>query len=210
MMIWLTFNSVAILILTGLLYLTVRQLGILLARSGPVGARHAEGIGPRIGENIRSFVEPLADGAELPARPGLYAFLSNACAVCTVVEKAAIQLGLHWHRRVNIFLIYDGAAPQNEVGYRVVGRGVFMLRHPDVRERLSVNAVPHAVMVDAEGVVLGHGIVNAISHLESLLELTDPEVKADSANGHGRPPTARDGERRRRRSSTWDRERMRT
>ena len=189
-----------------MLFLSIRQIGILLARSGPVGARHSDGVGPRIGENIRPFVEPLFNDAAMQGRPGLYVFLSNACAVCTIVEQAAVRLGTHWHDRANIFLIYDGGPEDVDVGYRAVGRGAFLLRHPDIRERLGVNSVPHAVVINAAGVVLGQGLVNASSHLESLLELTYPEAKADgSGNGNGRLPPVPDGEMQRRRKSTWSR-----
>lgn len=194
MEIWLTIHSAAILLLAGVLYLAIRQIGVLLNRVGPVGARQAESeSGPRVGENVGFYLRTLRVGFLPTDAPVLYLFASESCAICSLVRDAAILLGKLWSDRVGICLIYDWTGSGTLWPAEQLGDGVWMTFHPDLRHKLEIPLVPYGVLVDREGTVLGHGLVNATSHVESLLELTlDPDAsktKKTEAPG-GRVPSS--------------------
>jgi hypothetical protein len=166
MTVWLAINSVLILIVMGALFLTIRQVGILLNQVGPVGARGTPQ-GPRIGENITAHVSSLAGGAA--TIPILYVFASESCAVCASVRKSAERLAGFWSNRAAIRLVYDEHPKSSALG--PVAPGISLWHDPDLRRRLCVDLVPFAVMANAAGEVIGKGVVNDGSQLESLLEL---------------------------------------
>ena len=173
---WIAVNSGAIAVLAVVLYLTIRQLGVLLARLGPSAARPADQ-GPRIRENIASYTGPLLPDASAARVPTLFVFGTDFCPICGVVRQAARAVAKQWRPAARIVLVFDGAAevPAPE------GTNLFLTRHPTVREQLDIRAVPYAVMTDAAGTVLGHGLVNNASHLESLLELLETAHPAPAA-----------------------------
>ena len=179
MTIWLAINSMLILIVIGALFLTIRQVGILLNQVGPVGARGSTQ-GPRIGENITPHVSSLSAVAGAPAGPSLYVFASESCAVCASVRKGAEALARYWSDRAVIRLVYDEHPGSSSIGW--LGRGLTLSHDPHLRGRLGVDLVPFAVMTNAAGEVIGKGVVNDGSQLESLLELLLPEGTSSAAN----------------------------
>lgn len=166
MIVWLAINSILILIVIGALFLTIRQVGILLNQVGPVGARGTPQ-GPRIGENITAHVSSL--GGTAPAGPILYVFASESCAVCASVRKGAEKLARFWSDRAAIRLVYDEHPNSSSIGS--LAPGISLWHDPHLRRRLGVDLVPFAVMANAAGEVIGKGVVNDGSQLESLLEL---------------------------------------
>jgi len=167
MKIWLIINSIGIIITTGLLYLTIRQVGLILNRLGPMGARSQPDLGPRVGENIASFFIGLLANFK-PIKPTLYVFGSDSCGVCSKIRPAVESLVKYWSNKSNIVMVYDGNGKNEHVGN---GSVLPLVRTNDLRQKLGVNLVPFAVMVDGNGIVLGKGVVNDVSHVESLLEL---------------------------------------
>ena len=167
MIIWLAINSVLILVLTVALFLVTRQVGILLNQVGPVGARQSTQ-GPRVGENITPHVAALEVSAGAPRVPSLYVFGSESCAVCASVRKGAETLARYWSKRAAIRLVYDDS-PRRPTESPVAGLSLWY--DGRLRTRLGIELVPFAVMTDANGEVIGKGIVNDTSQLESLLEL---------------------------------------
>jgi hypothetical protein len=172
MIVWLAINSVLILIVIGALFLTIRQVGILLNQVGPVGARGSTQ-GPRIGENITAHVASLAGGGAASTAPSLYVFASESCAVCASVRKGAETLARYWSDRAAIRLVYDEHPRSPSIGS--LARGLSVWHDPGLRGRLGVELVPFAVMTNAAGEVIGKGVVNDASQLESLLELLLPD-----------------------------------
>ena len=166
MNIWLTINSIGLLITATVLYLTIRQVGLILGRLGPMGARSEADVGPRVGENLSSvLIEPLMPKN---GKPTLYVFGSDSCGVCAKVKPAVESLIKYWRDQSNIIMVYDGAAKRETDAASAVP----LIRSDSLREKIGVTFVPFAVVVDPVGVVLGKGLVNDISHLESLLELS--------------------------------------
>src|SRR5512145_193245 len=101
---WLLINSIGLAIVTFILYLVLRQLGFVLHRVGPPGARGGVD-GPRIGENVRhAFPEAMT---RLRRRPKLIVFVSEACSICSVVKVGAHELAKAWRKDADILLVYD-------------------------------------------------------------------------------------------------------
>jgi hypothetical protein len=164
---WSTINSVAIALLAGFLYLIVRQIGFILSKLGPTGARGMEQ-GPRVGENISPFTA-FAD-RDLAPTATLYIFASTYCPVCKTVREAAKVIAHHWRSAAGVVMIYETSAGPAAAAALEADGSLWIARRAGLREQLDIRTVPYAVMTDAAGVVTGHGLVNNASHLESLLE----------------------------------------
>ena len=169
MTIWLLLNSIGLLLLTFVLYLVVRQLGFLLHRVGPSGARASED-GPRIGENLSSVLLPLKVAAT-ERKPTLLVFGSYSCSICSAIRSASATLARHWAQSADIFLIYDCDNGLANTELSQVSPGLYIKRDCEMRLKLDASFVPFAIIVNREGIVIGKGLVNEIGHLESLLEL---------------------------------------
>lgn len=176
MMTWLCLNSVGLALVSLVLYFTLRQIGFVLIRVGPPGARVSPQ-GPRVGEHVGEHLAQLA-GMELQpgaAKARLLVFGADSCSICAPVKAAALDLARSWQRDADILIIYDcepGAAPAR---VEKLGAGLYFTRDGELRRQLGVRSVPFAMMTDSSGVVLGKGLVNEIGHLESLLELAATE-----------------------------------
>ena len=174
MKIWLFINSVGLFITASMLYLTIRQVGRLLGRMGPVGARSSESVGPRVGENLTPFINTL----EIPGKNGkpiLFILGNNGCGICSKIRHEADSLANYWASKADIVFVYDPLPPGANNGNDKEGK-VPILRS-DMRAKVGVGFVPFGVIVDPTGVVLGKGLVNEMSHLESLLELTQKNLQ---------------------------------
>ena len=169
MKIWLYIDTLGLLVIAAMLYLTIRQVGLILGRLGPIGARSSDDVGPRVGENLSPVLDPLA----MPVKNGkstLYIFGSDSCGICSKIKPAAAALMKYWAGKSNIIMLYDPEPghmqnlPQAKEGDVPIFRGA-------IREAVGIRAVPFAVMTNPAGIVLGKGLVNEMSHIESLLEL---------------------------------------
>lgn len=166
---WLILNSVAISAIALVLFLTLRQLGYVLHRVGPVGARGTDE-GPRVGENLEFHLSRLS----LPrddAKPMLLVFGSESCGVCATVRAGAEALLRAWKKDANFIFIYDSTSDLGNRQLTRLSRGSYELHDTSVRHSLGITFVPFALVVNRELTVIGKGLVNDASHLESLLEL---------------------------------------
>jgi methylamine dehydrogenase accessory protein MauD len=195
MILWLCVNSISILVIGGVLYLTMRQVGILLNQIGPVGARQSSE-GPRVGENILRHVASELPGAVTDELPALYVFGSESCAICKSVRRSLETLAPYWAGRAAMHLVYDAAPRVAEDRSHPRALRFWVTRK--LRDKLDVKALPFAVMTDAHGDVLAKGLVNDISHVESLLERAMPvslrkEAPQEAIHSSGKPDRSQDG-----------------
>jgi methylamine dehydrogenase accessory protein MauD len=170
MMTWLILNSVGLSLVGGVLYLTLRQVGFVLNRVAPPGARSTPS-GPRIGENLSYHLAQLTEGALPPMKSTLIVFGADTCSICSQIRTSAEELAKTWKRDAHILLVYDCTGDQRQSPLEKIAGGLYFKRDCHLRQRLGADFVPFGIAVDADGVVLGKGLVNAIGHLESLLEL---------------------------------------
>jgi len=162
---WLTLNSVGLLIVGALVYMMLRQLGFVLHHIGPVGARSTSD-GPRIGESIAPQFPRLEEN---PDKAKLLVFMSEQCAVCKLVREGAERVARDWNRDSDIYLIYD-CQQGEDTELQSLARGLYVKKDSSLRDRLGAKFVPFAAVTDSQGIVVSKGLVNGISHVESLLE----------------------------------------
>ncbi len=152
-----------------------RQVGLLNQRVAPAGALTPT-TGPKVGE-LTDVVE--ADdlggnrhriGGVKSARTTLLLFISPTCPVCKALLPGAKSLAATEH--LGLVFASDGFdAPR----HRAFANDVGIDRYPYVLSqelglRYSVSRLPFAVLIGADGVLLGRGLVNTREHLESLVE----------------------------------------
>lgn len=178
---WLTINSILIAVVAFALYLTIRQVGVVLSYVGPIGVRELNS-GPRIGENIAVALRAEREQIRVSRKPQLLVFGSKACGVCKHVRHACEQLAPVWQNVAEIALIYDEANDDGSSELSFDRSGLQLLGETNLRQRLDINTVPYAVAVNAEGIVIGKGLVNIASHVESLLELITQESSPGATN----------------------------
>ena len=165
--------------LVGLLSIAVlalaRQVGVLNQRVSPAGALTPTA-GPKIGELTEVLETDDLNGTRqriggpTSDRATLVLFISPTCPVCKALLPAARSLAAAEHLRL-VFASdgFDAARHQaaaDDVGIR---------RYPYVVSqelglRYGVSRLPFAVLIGADGVLLGRGLVNTREHLESLTE----------------------------------------
>ena len=168
MILWTAINSIAIVLVMFALFLTIRQVGLLLARMGPVGARTGD-MGPRVGENLLPHVRLIHEARHEPSKPTLYVFATTFCPACRMVREAVPVIARSWRSAAVIIMVYDD--PPERLRREDLPANFVVTSQPGLRDAIDVRAVPYGVMTDARGFVLGHGLVNSASHIESLLEL---------------------------------------
>jgi methylamine dehydrogenase accessory protein MauD len=166
---WLLLNSIGLLIVGVVLFLALRQIGFILRRVTPLGARGTPE-GPRIGESLKHHLPELWLGPERE-RATLLIFASDSCGVCKAVRQGAEELARHWKDRADIVLVYDCDPGTENTELARFSAGLYYKRDCEMRRRSGARFVPFGIRLDTQGVVIGKGTVNEIGHLESLLEL---------------------------------------
>lgn len=172
---WLLLNSLGLCTVGGILYLVVRQMGFILQRVGPTGAR-GTAEGPRIGENLMHHLLDLPPGAS-PAKSKLLLFGADACSICARVKAGALVLARTWRAKADILIVYDCHDAGDASDFEELSKGVYFKHDPHLRKSLGATFVPFGIVTDRHGTVVGKGLVNEIAHLESLLELEQVESR---------------------------------
>jgi methylamine dehydrogenase accessory protein MauD len=168
---------VLVLALAAVVFALVRQLGVLHERVAPAGAL-AQAAGPRVGGpapelELRDWAgRSVRVGGAGPDGAGTFLlFVSPTCPLCKtllpVVERVARAEG----RRLRVILASDGPRAEHEAFVREHGLDArtYVLSTP-LGLAFQVAKLPHAVLLDAQGIVRAQGLVNTREHLESLFE----------------------------------------
>lgn len=168
---------VLVVVLALVVLALVRQIGILHERVAPAGALLGRE-GPRPGERAPALeVEDLSGrrhsigGREPSGAATLLLFVSPGCPVCKALLPAARSLRDAEGGTLRLVLASDG--PRDEQLAFVSAQGLeseCYLLSSELGLLYQVARLPHAVLLDAEGVVRARGLVNSREHLESLCE----------------------------------------
>jgi methylamine dehydrogenase accessory protein MauD len=154
----------------------VRQIGVLHERVAPLGAlttKTAVEVGqpaPRF-DVIDLAGRPVRIGGQSPdGRSQLLLFVSPTCPMCKKLLPVARSFARSERRGVAIVLMGDGDRPSHEalIAEHRLDEVPFALA-PIVGINLGIGRLPHAVLIDPEGIIRSKGIVNSREHLESLL-----------------------------------------
>ncbi|MGH0036199.1 MAG: methylamine dehydrogenase accessory protein MauD [Myxococcota bacterium] len=166
---------VALLALGALVLALLRQVGQLHERIAPVGALVGAEL-PAVGDHAPVFelrdwsgrVRKLG-GIHPEARRTLLFFVSPTCPVCK--ELLPTLRSLCAAEGLDRVVASDG--PREEHAAFVARHGLAeepYVLSGELGRAYQVGRLPHAVLLDGEGVVRGRGLVNSREHLESLLE----------------------------------------
>jgi methylamine dehydrogenase accessory protein MauD len=155
----------------------LRQIGVLYERVAPAGALVAAE-GPRAGEAAPPF--QLEDWSGRALRIGgvdedgastLLAFVSPSCPLCKELLPVLRSVRAAEAGRLRLVLASDGPRAEHEAFVREHGlerEGYVLSSRLGLAYR--VGRLPHAVLIDEQGIVRAAGLVNSREHLESLFE----------------------------------------
>lgn len=164
---------IAVMVLAGVVLALMRQIGVLHERVAPAGALMSGG-GPRVGD-LAPLLE-LADwsgatrtvgGRNAQGLSTLLLFVSPTCPVCKTMLSIVFPMARA--ERFRLLLASDGARVEHEAFVRdheLAAYGYFL--STELGLAYQVSKLPYAVLLDAEGIVRGKGLVNTREHLESL------------------------------------------
>ena len=170
MLLWLIVAVLAVAVLA-----LARQVGVLNQRVAPAGALTPTA-GPKVGELTEAMDADDLSGARhriggpAEAQNTLMLFISPTCPVCKALLPAAISLAST--ERLRLLFASDGFDPAR---HRAFGAEAGIGGFPYVLSallgmRYGVSRLPFAVLIGADGVLRGRGLVNSREHLESLVE----------------------------------------
>ena len=174
---------ILVLVMGGVILALVRQIGVLYERVAPAGAL-VVGNGPKAGEAAPVFaVDDLSGrtrqvGGERPdGRGTLLFFLSPTCPVCKSLLPALKSISREERNWLDVLLASDGMRKEHEsfvAEYRL--RLFPYLLSSELGLGYRVGRLPHAVLIDPEGIIRSSGLVNSREHLESLFEANERGV----------------------------------
>jgi methylamine dehydrogenase accessory protein MauD len=166
-----------VLVLAGVVLALVRQIGVLHERVAPAGALMVRG-GPAVGERAPVFElddwsgRKHAIGGRSPdGKSTLLFFLSPSCPVCKSLLPILDSIRTAETRWLRVLLASDGARSEHEAFVRAhrLDRKPYLLS-TELALEYRVGQLPHAVLIDEEGVLRAFGLVNTREHIESLFE----------------------------------------
>lgn len=174
---------ILVLVMGGVILALVRQIGVLYERVAPAGAL-VVGNGPKAGEAAPVFaVDDLSTethqvGGKRPdERTTLLFFLSPTCPVCKSLLPALKSIARGERKWLDVLLASDGLRKEHEsfvAEYRLQ-RFPYLLSS-ELGLGYRVGRLPHAVLIDPEGIIRSTGLVNSREHLESLFEANERDV----------------------------------
>ncbi len=157
-----------------------RQVGLLHERIRPVGALSL-GKAIKAGEAAPEFTLPSLtggsvslSGANVQGQSTLLFFLSETCPVCKTLLPVLKAIRQQERSRLRIVLASDGeiAAHQAFIEAHRLQEFPYLLSR-EVGLAYQISKLPYGVLIDANGTVVTHGLINTREHLESLFEAQD-------------------------------------
>jgi methylamine dehydrogenase accessory protein MauD len=163
----------------------VRQIGVLHERVAPAGALMTRD-GPRIGEAAPRFEltdwagRPHTIGGPDPERLGtLLVFISPTCPVCKTLLPILDSVMRTEQRRLRLVLASDGAREEHEafVAAHGLAARTYVLS-TELGLAYQAGKLPHAALIDGDGILRAKGLVNTREHVESLFEAMERGVES--------------------------------
>ena len=166
-----------VIVLGGLVLALARQVGVLHERVAPVGALSL-GSGPKAGERsptltLRTIAgDDISIGAPSEAgRSQLLFFLSPSCPICESLLPVLRALRSSERRWLDVILASDGELEAHRRFVEAKKLGDFpYVSSTELGMAFQVGRLPHAVLIDAAGIVRAQGLTNTREHIESLFE----------------------------------------
>jgi len=181
-------NIVLWILVVGLSLLVLalsRQVGILHERVAPAGALMPTS-GPKVGELTEEIsltsiqAQALTIGGASTAKLASFIlFISPTCPVCKSLVPTAKSLVSSERHRMQLLFASDGDNLEQHQRY---AKDLSLDDYPYVLSEalgraFEVSKLPFAVLIDADGILRGKGLVNTREHMESLIESMDSGVE---------------------------------
>lgn len=165
-------------------YALVRQVGVLYERVAPAGALMVSK-GPKVGEaspervlvDINTGHDVHLGGKSNNGKSSLLFFLSTSCPVCESLVPILKSLSQTEETWLEIILTSDGDEAEHRAF--VDKKNLQSFRYTLSMELgmvFQIGKLPYAVLVDHEGIVRAHGLINSREHFESLFEAMNTGV----------------------------------
>jgi methylamine dehydrogenase accessory protein MauD len=162
------------LALAVLVFALARQVGVLHERVAPMGAMTSDH-GPAVGEPAPPLSVVTLAGSRIEiggpsalARSRLLLFVSASCPVCK--KLLPIVRSFASDERLEVVLVGDGELAEQRAMIEEFRLGQLpYVNSAQVGMAFQVGKLPYAVLIDAQGVIRGKGLVNSREHLESLI-----------------------------------------
>jgi methylamine dehydrogenase accessory protein MauD len=175
---------ILVVVLSLLVLALSRQVGILHERVAPAGALMPTN-GPKVGEltqeiSLKSIHDEalIIGGASTGNLASFILFISPTCPVCKSLVPTAKSLVNSERNRMQLLFASDGDALEQHQRYAKdldLGDYPYVLSEA-LGRAFEVSKLPFAVLIGADGILKGKGLVNTREHMESLIESMDSGV----------------------------------
>ena len=177
---------ILVVVLSLLVLALSRQVGILHERVAPAGALMPTS-GPKVGElteeiSLTSIQDQALTigGATASDLASFILFISPTCPVCKSLVPTAKSLVNSESHRMQLLFASDGDELEQ---HRRYAKDLDLGDYPYVVSEalgraFEVSKLPFAVLIDADGILKGKGLVNTREHMESLIESMDSGVES--------------------------------
>jgi methylamine dehydrogenase accessory protein MauD len=175
---------ILVVVLSLLVLALSRQVGILHERVAPAGALMPTN-GPKVGEltqeiSLKSIHDEalIIGGASTGNLASFILFISPTCPVCKSLVPTAKSLVNSERNRMQLLFASDGDALAQHQRYAKdldLGDYPYVLSEA-LGRAFEVSKLPFAVLIGADGILKGKGLVNTREHMESLIESMDSGV----------------------------------
>ena len=174
---------ILVLVMGGVIFALVRQVGVLYERVAPVGAL-VVGSGPKAGEAAPPLhIDDLTGqsiqvgGERTDDRSTLLLFLSPTCPVCKTLLPVLKSMSREERKWLDVLLASDGVRKEHDSFVKEYRLQQFpYLLSTELGLGYRVGRLPHAVLIDPAGIIRSTGLVNSREHLESLFEANERGV----------------------------------
>jgi methylamine dehydrogenase accessory protein MauD len=168
---------ILVVLMAVVLVALVRQLGVLTVRLNPAAA-HDLGEGPDPGTPFPIQALTTLAGRELviggtEQQAAVVAFVSPGCRQCDTMVPAFHAIAKDYADdpvRLVIGVIADDRTA-GAYAQQLRLDGLDVVPAGSIAKRLAINSTPYALAVGSNGLVAKRGVVNALEHLEEMLEI---------------------------------------
>jgi methylamine dehydrogenase accessory protein MauD len=164
---------VVVIVLATIVWVLLRQVGVLYERVAPVGAL-MDSAGPDVGQPGAALTVSSLEGRAVrvgggDGRAQLVFFLSPTCAVCKQLLPVLASVRHDEKSWLDVVLASDGDAAKHRDFVVKNGLAEFAyVLSTELGMAYRVQRLPFAVLTDRNGIVRAKGLVNNREQLESL------------------------------------------
>ncbi len=167
----------AIFALGVMLYALSRQIGVLHERIKPVGALSL-GKALHVGETAPVFTQTSLTGGmvhiggdAIDGKAMLLVFISATCPVCKTLLPVLKSISAHESDWLKLVFASDGDEREHvDVIKMHALKDYPYLLSMEIGMAYQVSKLPYAVLINPQGFIAAHGLINNREHIESLFE----------------------------------------